>query len=162
MAWAIGMAALIVLGGLQISQLADWGMVRPDGLLALAIAWAALAGPRKGLVFGMLSGAVEDVLIGGGIVFTLLRGILCLLAGTVRSVLNVRQSFISVPLVAVMTVLQEAVLAIVHQNGSHFSSLWLPAVISNSLIAWPLYSLASWAWHPRGEQHFRPGKGRAR
>lgn len=141
----------MVLGGLQISPLASWGPVRVDGLLAMAVAWATLSGSRRGLVFGMLSGAVEDTLIGGGVTFTILRGFEGWLAGRVRPILNVRQPLIGIPLVAMATVLQEAILALVHHDWARFGAIWLPAMLANSVVAWPLYRLTAVLW--------RPGKG---
>ncbi len=147
-AWIAGIALLLALAGFQISPLAAWGPVRADGLLVLAMAWAALTGSSRGLVFGMASGAVEDALIGGGLTFTVLRGLLGWGMGRLRPVLNVRQPAISVPLVALATVLQEAALGLAHHDWSHFEQIWLPAVLANSLIAWPLYRFAAVLWRP--------------
>ncbi len=153
MAWALGLALLVVLGGIQISPLAAWGAVRVDLLLAAAMAWAALAGPRRGLVFGMASGIVQDFLLGGGIRFTLIRGILGLIAGTVRPVLNLRHAAIIVPLVAAATAGQEALMGLLHHNWPHFMAIWLPAMLSNALVSWPLYLALRAVW--------RPGRGAA-
>jgi hypothetical protein len=148
MAWIIGLAALVVLGGIQISPLAFWMGARVDLLLAAAMAWAALAGPRRGLVFGMASGIVEDFLVGGGVAFTLLRGALGFVAGTVRPVLNLRQAAIIVPLVAAATAVQEAALALMHRNWPHFVAIWMPAVLLNALVSWPLYLALRLVWRP--------------
>ena len=162
LAWIAGIAILLVLAGFQISPLAAWGPIRADGLLVLAMAWAALAGSTRGLVFGMISGAVADTLIGGGVTFTLLRGLLGWGMGRLRPVLNVRQPAISVPLVALATVLQEAALGVAHHDWSHFEQIWLPALLANSLIAWPLYRLAAAIWRPgRGPAPSRHPSSRA-
>ncbi len=162
LAWIAGIGVLLVLAGLQISPLAAWGPIRADGLLVLAMAWAALTGSRRGLVFGMASGAVEDALIGGGVTFTIVRGLLGWAMGRLRPVLNVRQPAISVPLVALATVLQEAVVALAHHDWLHFEQIWLFAVLANSLLAWPLYWLAAAIWRPgRGPAPTRRSSSRA-
>ncbi|MBM3268465.1 MAG: hypothetical protein FJZ01_12520 [Candidatus Sericytochromatia bacterium] len=148
LAWILGLIVLVALGGFQVSPLAQWGAVRVDVLLAASMAWAALAGPRRGLVFGMASGIVQDFLVGGGVTFTALRGLLGFLAGTVRPVLNLRQAVFIVPLVAAATVAQEALLALLHRNWPHFVAIWLPAVVSNALVSWPLYLAFRAIWRP--------------
>lgn len=148
MAWVLGLLLLVLLGGFQISSLAQWGPVRVDALLATAMAWAALSGPRRGLLFGMASGIIEDFLVGGGFRFTLLRALMGLVAGTVRPVLNVRQVAIVVPLVAAATLAQEAVLGLVYHNWPRFTAIWLPAILSNMLVSWPLYLVVRAIWRP--------------
>lgn len=148
MAWAAGLLLLVVLGGFQISSLARWGPVRVDALLVAAMAWAALSGPRRGLVFGMASGMIEDFLVGGGFRFTVLRAVMGLVAGTVRPVLNVRQVAIVVPLVGAATLAQEAVLGLVYQNWPRFLAIWLPAMLANMLISWPIYLVVRAIWRP--------------
>lgn len=148
MAWSLGLAVLMVLGTLQISPIAMVAGIRADPLLAMAMAWAALAGPRQGAAFGLASGAVEDMLVGGGVRFTAIRALLGLLAGTVRPVLNIRQAIIIIPLVGAATVIQEAVMAMAHHNWLRFSTLWLPAMLVDAAISWPIYLLAKAIWRP--------------
>lgn len=148
MAWILGLLMLVLLGGFQISSLAQWGPVRVDALLAAAMAWAALSGPRRGLLFGMASGIIEDFLVGGGFRFTLLRAAMGLVAGTVRPVLNVRQVAIVVPLVAAATLAQEAVLGLVYHNWPRFTAIWLPAMLANMVVSWPLYLVVRAIWRP--------------
>ncbi|MBI6545678.1 MAG: rod shape-determining protein MreD, partial [Cyanobacteria bacterium NC_groundwater_1444_Ag_S-0.65um_54_12] len=139
LAWLLGVAMLVSLGGLQATALACWGPIRVDLLLVMTIAWAALAGPRVGLIFGLLAGAMEDILVGEGIHFLILRSIIGLLAGTVRPVLNVRRTIIILPLVVMATLLQEGILAIIHHNWLRFDELWLLASLANLAVAWPIY-----------------------
>lgn len=148
MAWILGLLLLMVLGGLQISGLAQWGPTRVDALLATAMVWAALSGPRRGLIFGMASGMVEDFLVGGGFRFTLIRAVMGLVAGTVRPVLNVRQVAIVLPLVATATLVQEGLLGLIYHNWPRFTAIWLPAILANTLISWPLYLVVRAIWRP--------------
>ncbi len=148
MAWVLGLLLLVVLGGFQISSLAQWGPVRVDALLATAMAWAALSGPRRGLIFGMASGMIEDFLVGGGFRFTLLRAVMGLVAGTVRPVLNLRQVVIVLPLVAAATLVQEAMLGLAYHNWPRFQGIWIQAILANTLLSWPIYLLVRAIWRP--------------
>ncbi|MBM3273889.1 MAG: rod shape-determining protein MreD [Candidatus Sericytochromatia bacterium] len=151
LAWTLGLVLLVLLGGLQISSLADWGRVRVDFLLAAAMAWAALSGPRRGLIFGMASGIVEDFLIGGGIRFTVLRALMAFVAGTVRPVLNVRQAAIIVPLVVAASLAQEAFLGLLFHNWDRFVAVWIPTALANAVVSWPVYLLVRTIWRPGGK-----------
>jgi LytS/YehU family sensor histidine kinase len=139
---------LLALATLQVSPLADLGFARLDSMLVLAIAWGALSGPRGGAAFGLATGLSEDLLLGGGLTYAVGRTLLGLLAGLVRPSINLHSTAIVIPLVALATVAQESLLALLHRDLLHLAHIWLAAVTGNCLIAWPIYVLARLCWSP--------------
>lgn len=134
----------------QGSPLNDMLVWQFDLLLAVVVAWAIGVGPRGGLLVGFLAGALQDVLIGGGITYTLLKGAIGLMAGSLRPVLHDRQGIVVVPLVFVLSLLQDGVVALllgVQGFGMPWSQqlgIALPVAAGTALLAWPILPGIRW------------------
>jgi rod shape-determining protein MreD len=148
-------AALLVFfcAWLQASPLNDLLYWQFDLLLAVVIVWAVGVGPRRGLMIGLLAGAVQDILIGGGLTYTVLKALLGLMAGGLRPFLHDRQGIVVVPLVFVLSLLQDAAVALllgIQGFGIPWSqqiSIALPVAAGTALLSWPLALGVRWVLH---------------
>lgn len=145
-------AALLVFIGawFQGSPLNDLLFWQFDLLLAITVAWAIGVGPRGGLVVGLLAGAVQDILIGGGLYYTILKAVLGSMAGGLRPYLQDRQGIVAVPLVFVLSLAQDALMALA-LGFQGYGMPWglriavaLPVAAGTALIAWPLSLTVRW------------------
>lgn len=138
-------ALLILLGAwLQGSPLNDLLFWQFDLLLAIAISWAIGTGPRGGLAIGFAAGAVQDVLIGGGLTYALLKGLIGLLAGLLRPLLHDRQGMVVTPLIVIFSLLQDGAIALsLGMQGfglpwSQQMAIAMPVAAGSALLGWPL------------------------
>lgn len=132
---------------LQASPLNSCLPLHLDPLLIMVVAWGVALGARQGAIYGLLAGAVEDMLIGGGGIYVLPKLLIGLAAGGLKPMLYYRQAIVVMPLVALCTALQETfVMAEFALRGHglflrHLGAIALPEVLGNLLITWPLYAL---------------------
>lgn len=146
----LALVALALGAWLQASPLNALLPVRLDPLLIMVVAWGVGTGVRGGAAFGLAAGAVQDLLIGGGLLMTLPKLVIGLLAGAMKPLLFYRQALIIMPLVAVCTFLQEGLVATafgLFGKGFMFAHLGAIApteALGNFLIAWPLYQGVRW------------------
>ncbi len=148
-------AGLLVLlfAWIQGSPLNDLIVWQFDLLLVLVVSWAVGAGPRGGLAIGFAAGAVQDVLIGGGITYAVLKAVIGLAAGGLRPFLHDRQGLVVVPLVVVFSLFQDGVVAIL-LGLQGFGMTWgqqmaiaLPVAAGSALLGWPLSLGIRWLIH---------------
>lgn len=143
----LALVALAVGAWLQASPLNALLPVRLDPLLIMVVAWGIGTGMRGGAAFGLAAGAVQDLMVGGGLLMTLPKLLVGLLAGAMKPLLFYRQAVIVMPLVAVCTLLQEGLVAggfALFGRGlmlAHFGAFAPAEALGNLLIAWPLYEL---------------------
>lgn len=79
--WAVGMFLQLV-----VFPEATFGGARPDWILSLAVAVGLLHGTRRGLLFGLLGGLLQDLWLGRYVgLFTLTRAAAGGLAGLART-----------------------------------------------------------------------------
>ena len=108
-------------------------------------------GKRQGAIYGLLAGALEDLLIGGGGLFVIPKILIGWAAGSLKPMLYYRQLLVILPLVALFTVLQESwvmVALTLRVHGyflRHLGAIALPEVVGNLLITWPLYALVKFS-----------------
>lgn len=146
----LALAALALGAWLQASALNALLPVRLDPLLIMVVAWGIGTGVRGGMAFGLAAGAVQDLLIGGGLLMTLPKLLIGLLAGSMKPLLFYRQAFIIMPLVAICTFLQEGLVAVglaLFGKVLMFEHMGVVApleALGNFLIAWPLYQMVRW------------------
>ncbi len=151
----IAAAALLILLGawLQGSPLNDLLTWQLDLLLAITISWAVGTGPRGGLAVGFAAGAVQDVLIGGGMTYAILKGVIGLAAGGLRPFLHDRQGMIVTPLIVLFSLLQDgAVALLLGMQGfgmpwSQQMAIALPVAAGSALLGWPLSLGIRWILH---------------
>ncbi len=146
----LALAALALGAWLQASPLNALLPVRLDPLLIMVVAWGVGTGVRGGLAFGLAAGAVQDVLIGGGLLMTIPKLLVGFVAGSMKPLLFYRQALIIMPMVAVCTFLQEGMVAAGFAlTGkaalvAQFASIAPGEALGNFLIAWPLYQGVRW------------------
>lgn len=138
-------ALLILLGaGLQGSPLNDLLTWQFDVLLAIVISWAIGTGPRAGLAVGFAAGAIQDILIGGGLTYAVIKGVIGLLAGGLRPLLHDRQGMVVMPLVIIFSLLQDAIIGLMlRMQGfgmpvNEAMAIALPVAAGSALLGWPL------------------------
>lgn len=142
------LAVSLALGAwLQASPLNSLFPLHLDPLLIMVVAWGVAMGARQGAIYGLLAGAVEDMLVGGGGLHVLPKLLVGLAAGALKPMLYYRQAIVVMPLVALCTVMQETlVMAEFALRGHglflrHLGAIALPEVLGNLLLTWPLYGL---------------------
>ncbi|HEY9855396.1 MAG TPA: rod shape-determining protein MreD [Stenomitos sp.] len=146
----LAVVALAFGAWLQASPLNALLPVRLDPLLIMVVAWGVGTGMRGGMAFGLAAGAVQDLLTGGGLLMTLPKLLVGLLAGSLKPLLFYRQAIIIMPLVAVCTFMQEGMVAggfALLGKGlmfEHLGSIAPAEALGNFVIAWPLYQLVRW------------------
>lgn len=139
-------AALLVLlaAGLQGSPLNDLLTWQFDLLLAITISWAVGTGPKGGLAMGFAAGAVQDMLLGGGFTYTILKALIGLMAGGLRPFLQDRQGMVVTPLIVVFSLMQDGAVAMtlgLQGFGIPYSqqlALSLPVAAGTALLGWPI------------------------
>lgn len=148
-------AALLILIGawLQGSPLNDLLTWQFDILLAIVISWAVGAGPRGGLAIGFAAGALQDLMLGGGMTYALLKGLIGLGAGGLRPFLHDRQGMIVTPLIVIFSLIQDTAIGVA-LGVQGFSMPWsermaiaLPVAAGTALIGWPLSLGIRWILH---------------
>ena len=147
-------ALLIILGAwLQGSPLNDLFTWQIDILLAIAISWGIGAGPRAGLAVGFAAGAVQDILIGGGMTYAILKGLIGLSAGALRPLLHDRQGMVVTPLIVIFSLLQDPAIGLM-LGMQGFALPWgermaiaLPVAAASALVGWPLSLGVRWVLH---------------
>lgn len=143
----MGVLTLAFGAWLQASPLNSLLPLHLDPLLIMAVAWGVAMGARQGAVYGLLAGAIEDMLIGGGGLYILPKLLIGWASGALKPMLYYRQAIVVMPLAALCTVVQEAfVMAELALRGHglflrHLGAIALPEVLGNLVIAWPLYVL---------------------
>ena len=144
-------ALLVIIGAwFQGSPLNDLLFWQFDILLIVTIAWAVGVGPRGGLVLGLLAGALQDVLVGGGVYYMVIKAVLGLMAGGLRPFLHDRQGIVVVPLVFVLSLLQDGAIAMAlgHQGFgmplNEQMAISLPVAAGTALLGWPLSLGVRW------------------
>ena len=150
----IAAALLILLGawiqGSPFNDLLTWQF---DLLLAVVIAWAVGAGPRAGLAIGFAAGAVQDILLGGGMTYAILKGLIGFGAGALRPLLHDRQGMVVAPLILVFALIQDAAIALLlgmrgfGVPGNEWLAIALPAAAGGALLGWPLSLGVRWVLH---------------
>lgn len=136
---------------LQASPLNHLLSVRLDPVLLVVVAWSVSTGAREGALFGLAAGACQDLLIGDGLLFTLPKLAVGLLAGSLKPILYYRQALIVLPLVIACTALQEALVMLgfaLTGRGwfvQHLGAILLPESLGNAVFAWPIYHALRWA-----------------
>lgn len=146
----LALVALAFGAWLQASPLNALLPVRLDPLLIMVVAWGVGTGVKGGMAFGLAAGAVQDLLIGGGLLMTLPKLLIGFLAGSMKPLLFYRQAFIIMPLVAVCTFFQEGLVAVgfaLLGKGLMFAHMGAVApleALGNFVIAWPLYQVVRW------------------
>lgn len=151
----IAAAALLILLGawLQGSPLNDLLTWQFDILLAIAVSWAIGTGPRAGLAVGFAAGALQDLLIGGGMTYALLKGVIGLAAGGLRPLLHDRQGMVVTPLIVIFSLLQDgAVGLMLGMKGfgmpmNEAMAIALPVAAGSALLGWPLSLGIRWILH---------------
>ncbi len=150
----VAAAFLILLGAaLQGSPLNDLLTWQIDVLLAIVIAWGVGAGPRAGLAIGFAAGAFQDVLLGGGMTYAILKGLIGLGAGVMRPLLHDRQGMVVAPLILIFGLLQDGAIALLLAMrgfgvpGSEWMAIALPSAAAGALIGWPLSLGIRWILH---------------
>ncbi|MNK88965.1 hypothetical protein D3C87_1089560 [compost metagenome] len=142
----IAAAALLLLLGacLQGSPLNDLLTWQVDILLAIAISWAVGSGPRAGLAIGFVAGAMQDVMLGGGMTYAILKGLIGLAAGGLRPLLHDRQGMLVTPLIIIFSLFQDSVIGMM-LSMQGFGMPWsermaiaLPVAAASALIGWPM------------------------
>lgn len=142
----IAAAALLILLGawLQGSPMNDLLIWQFDILLAIVISWAVGTGPRAGLAMGFAAGAVQDLLIGGGITYLVLKALIGLSAGALRPILQDRQGMVVMPLILFFSLSQDFLVAMalgLKGFGIPWSSqltMAVPVAAGTALLGWPL------------------------
>lgn len=146
----LALVALAVGAWLQASPLNALLPIRLDPLLIMVVAWGVGTGVRGGMAFGLAAGAVQDLLIGGGLLMTVPKLLVGLLAGSMKPLLFYRQALIIMPMVAVCTFVQEALVGAGYALSgkpvmiAQLGSIVPPEALGNFLIAWPLYQAIRW------------------
>lgn len=151
----VAAAALLILLGawLQGSPLNDLLTWQFDLLLAITISWAVGAGPRAGLAVGFTAGAFQDVLLGGGLTYAILKGLIGLAAGALRPLLHDRQGMVVTPLIVLFSLLQDGALALtLGMQGfgmplKEQMAIALPVAAGTALLGWPLSLGIRWILH---------------
>lgn len=141
----LAIACLLLSLGVQASPLNHLLPVRLDPVLLVVVAWGVSMGAREGALFGLLAGAAQDLLIGDGLLFTLPKLAVGLLAGSLKPILFYRQAFIVLPLVIACTALQEGLVMVgfaLTGRGwlvQHLGAILLPEALGNAVLAWPVH-----------------------
>jgi rod shape-determining protein MreD len=139
-------AALLILlaAGLQGSPLNDLLTWQIDLLLVLVISWAVGTGPKGGLAMGFVAGTVQDVLLGGGFTYAILKALIGLMAGGIRPFLHDKQGMVVTPLIVVFSLLQDGAIAMT-LGLQGFGLPWgqqmaiaLPVAAGSALLGWPI------------------------
>jgi len=150
----VAAALLILLGAwLQGSPLNDLLTWQIDLLLVVVISWAVGTGPRAGLAIGFAAGAIQDILLGGGMTYAVLKGLIGLGAGALRPLLHDRQGMVVAPLVLIFGLLQDGAIALLlGMRGfglpwNEWMAIALPAAAAGALLGWPLSLGIRWILH---------------
>lgn len=151
----IAAAALLILlaAALQGSPLNDLLIWQVDLLLAVVIAWAVGTGPRAGLAIGFAAGACQDLLLGGGLTYAILKALIGLACGLLRPILHDRQGMVVAPLFLIFALLQDGVITLLlalqgyDAPARDWLTIALPAAACGALLAWPMSLGIRWILH---------------
>ena len=118
---------------------------RLDPTLVLVMAGGLLMGPRYGVMFGLIAGGCQDVLIGGGLLYGFTKALAGLAAGLVQPHVY-RLDALSLGLTAMVVTLAEglcvALYLLAHGRTAvwdHYAALALPLGLAHAFLLAVLY-----------------------
>lgn len=118
---------------------------RLDPTLVLVIAGGLMLGPRYGLVFGLVAGGCQDVLLGAGLVYGFTKGLAGWAAGLIQPHIY-RLDVLSLGLVAMVWTLVEGLCVALYllSHGrtavwDHYAALALPLGLAHAFMLGVLY-----------------------
>lgn len=119
---------------------------RLDPTLALVVLAGLLLGPRHGVWFGLAAGAGQDLLIGGGLLYGLTKGLAGLAAGLAQPQIY-RLDALSLAVVGLLWTIGEGLLVALYLFAQgrtavwdHFAAQSLPLGLANAVLIVLLYA----------------------
>lgn len=128
----------------ELSLLPVFGW-RLDPILVLVIASGLMLGPRYGLIFGLIAGGCQDMLLGAGLLYGFTKGIAGWTAGLIQPHIY-RLDALSLGMVAMVWTLVEGLCVALYLLGQnrpavwdHYAALALPLGLAHAFLLAVLY-----------------------
>lgn len=153
--------ALILEGA--IALFFSWRIL-PDFTLILIVAIGFLSGEKRGAVWGLLAGLLEDIMFGNTLgFFAMAKMFLGIGAGLVGKEIYQEKAMGPILLVIVGTLMHEIIIhtlfflyvGIETPLELSITSLFLPAAFLNALLTIPLYSLVHWMYEKKNRMDWK-------
>lgn len=119
---------------------------RLDPTLAIVVLAGLLLGPRYGVWFGLAAGAGQDLLIGGGLLYGLTKGLAGMVAGLAQPQIY-RLDALSLAVVGLLWTIGEGLLVALYLFAQgrtavwdHFAAQSLPLGLANAVLIVLLYA----------------------